>query len=371
MAIPNKKPEPAGDAVASALRTLGTERDGIAVLMNGLGGALGTAFTAAVDLLASAKGRVIVTGMGKSGHIGRKIAATLASTGTPAYYVHPGEASHGDLGMVQPDDVIVALSWSGETAELADLVAYAKRFRLGLIAVTCNEASSLARQADACLILPKALEACPNGLAPTTSTTMQLVIGDALAVALLERRGFTAEHFRVFHPGGKLGAQLKLVREVMHTGERLPLVPVGTRMAQALTVQSEKSFGCVIVVAEDGSLAGIITDGDLRRHMSGDLLDRLVEDVMTRDPHHHRARPAPGRGAGDHRDPQEQARSSSARASARSASCTTSISSAPASRNLSSVIPGPRSASPEPATELDTCSPDRGFRDSPRGCAPE
>ena len=230
MAIPNKKPEPAGDAVASALRTLGTERDGIAVLMNGLGGALGTAFTAAVDLLASAKGRVIVTGMGKSGHIGRKIAATLASTGTPAYYVHPGEASHGDLGMVQPDDVIVALSWSGETAELADLVAYAKRFRLGLIAVTCNEASSLARQADACLILPKALEACPNGLAPTTSTTMQLVIGDALAVALLERRGFTAEHFRVFHPGGKLGAQLKLVREVMHTGERLPLVPVGTRM---------------------------------------------------------------------------------------------------------------------------------------------
>ena len=284
MAIPNKKPEPAGDAVASALRTLGTERDGIAVLMNGLGGALGAAFTAAVDLLASAKGRVIVTGMGKSGHIGRKIAATLASTGTPAYYVHPGEASHGDLGMVQPDDVIVALSWSGETAELADLVAYAKRFRLGLIAVTCNEASSLARQADACLILPKALEACPNGLAPTTSTTMQLVIGDALAVALLERRGFTAEHFRVFHPGGKLGAQLKLVRDVMHTGERLPIVPAGTRMAQALTVQSEKSFGCVIVVNDDGTLAGIVTDGDLRRHMSGNLLDRMVEDVMTRDP---------------------------------------------------------------------------------------
>jgi arabinose-5-phosphate isomerase len=284
MAIPNKKPEPAGDAVASALRTLGTERDGIAVLMNGLGGTLGTAFTAAVDLLASAKGRVIVTGMGKSGHIGRKIAATLASTGTPAYYVHPGEASHGDLGMVQPDDVIVALSWSGETAELADLVAYAKRFRLGLIAITCNEASSLARQADACLTLPKALEACPNGLAPTTSTTMQLVIGDALAVALLERRGFTAEHFRVFHPGGRLGAQLKLVREVMHTGERLPVVPIGARMDAAILEISAKGFGCVIVVREDGTLAGIVTDGDLRRHLSPDLASLPVQAVMTKNP---------------------------------------------------------------------------------------
>ena len=284
MAIPNKRPEPAGDAVASALRTLGTERDGIAVLMNGLGGALGAAFTAAVDLLALAKGRVIVTGMGKSGHIGRKIAATLASTGTAAYYVHPGEASHGDLGMIQPDDVIVALSWSGETAELADLVAYAKRFRLGLIAVTCNEASSLARQADACLILPKALEACPNGLAPTTSTTMQLVIGDALAVALLERRGFTAEHFRVFHPGGKLGAQLKLVREVMHTGERLPLVPIGARMDAAILEISAKGFGCVVVANGDGTLAGIVTDGDLRRHLRPDLGSLLVDEIMTRSP---------------------------------------------------------------------------------------
>jgi arabinose-5-phosphate isomerase len=284
MAIPNMKPEPAGDAVASALRTLGTERDGIAVLMNALEGSLGAAFTAAVDLLASAKGRVIVTGMGKSGHIGRKIAATLASTGTPALYVHPGEASHGDLGMIQPDDVIVALSWSGETAELADLVAYAKRFRLGLIAVTCNEASSLARQADACLTLPKALEACPNGLAPTTSTTMQVVIGDALAVALLERRGFTAEHFRVFHPGGKLGAQLKLVRDVMHTGERLPIVPISARMDAVILEISAKGFGCVIVVHDDGTLAGIVTDGDLRRHLSPDLASLPVEAVMTRNP---------------------------------------------------------------------------------------
>jgi arabinose-5-phosphate isomerase len=284
MAIPNKKPEPAGEAVTSALRTLATERDGIAVLMNALEGSLGGAFTAAVDLLAVAKGRVIVTGMGKSGHIGRKIAATLASTGTPAHYVHPGEASHGDLGMIQPDDVIVALSWSGETAELADLVAYAKRFRLGLIAVTSNEASSLARQADACLTLPKALEACPNGLAPTTSTTMQMVIGDALAVALLERRGFTAEHFRVFHPGGKLGAQLKLVREVMHTGERLPLVPIDARMDAAILEISAKGFGCVIVVHDDGTLAGIVTDGDLRRHLSPDLASLTVEAVMTRNP---------------------------------------------------------------------------------------
>jgi arabinose-5-phosphate isomerase len=284
MAIPNKKHAPTTEAVASALRTLATERDGIAVLMGALERGLGAPFTTAVELIAEAKGRVIVTGMGKSGHVGRKIAATLASTGTPAYYVHPGEASHGDLGMILGDDVIVALSWSGETAELADLVAYAKRFRLPLVAITANEASSLARQADACLALPKALEACPNGLAPTTSTTMQLVIGDALAVALLERRGFTAEHFRVFHPGGKLGAQLTLVRDVMHTGERLPIVPVGTPMAQALNVQSEKSFGCVIVVNKDGTLAGIVTDGDVRRHMSGDLLERSVEEVMTPDP---------------------------------------------------------------------------------------
>ena len=160
--------------------------------------------------------------MGKSGHVGRKIAATFASTGTPSHYVHPAEASHGDLGMIQPDDVIIALSWSGETAELADLIAYAKRFRVPLIALTSNAESTLGRAADICLTLPKAKEACPNGLAPTTSTTMQLALGDALAVALLEKRGFTAEHFRVFHPGGKLGARLKLVRDIMHNGERLP-----------------------------------------------------------------------------------------------------------------------------------------------------
>src|SRR5919107_1963668 len=227
--------DPAVDgAVSSALRTLGTERDGLTVLMEAIGNGLGAVFTAAVDRIAAAPGRVIVSGMGKSGHVARKIAATLASTGTPAHYVHPAEASHGDLGMIQPDDVILALSWSGETTELADIIGYAKRFRVPLIAITANADSTLGRQADECLALPRAREACPNGLAPTTSTTMQLALGDALAVALLERRGFSPQDFKVFHPGGKLGAQLKHARDVMHQGERLPIVAAGARMAEAI-----------------------------------------------------------------------------------------------------------------------------------------
>lgn len=284
MALANPTSDPADQAVTSALRTLGTERDGLGILIDAIGNGLGDVFTAAVERIVGAKGRVIVSGMGKSGHVARKIVATLASTGTPAHYVHPAEASHGDLGMIQPEDVILALSWSGETTELADLIAYAKRFRVPLIAITSNGSSTLGSQADLCLALPRAKEACPNGLAPTTSTTMQLALGDALAVALLERRGFTAEHFRVFHPGGKLGAMLKHVRDIMHTGDRLPIVLVGTNMADALVVQSEKSFGCVIVVDQDGDLAGIVTDGDVRRHLSGDLLQRRVEEVMTRSP---------------------------------------------------------------------------------------
>src|SRR3954470_10169152 len=271
MALANLKTDPADQAVASALRTLGTERDGLGILIDAIGNGLGAVFTAAVERIVAAKGRVIVSGMGKSGHVARKIVATLASTGTPAHYVHPAEASHGDLGMIQAEDVILALSWSGETTELADLIAYAKRFRVPLIAITANGSSTLGSQADICLALPRAKEACPNGLAPTTSTTMQLALGDALAVALLERRGFTAEHFRVFHPGGKLGAMLKHVGDIMHTGDRLPIVLVGTSMADALVVQSEKSFVCVIVVDQNGELAGIITDGDVRRHLSGDL----------------------------------------------------------------------------------------------------
>src|SRR5215213_471020 len=284
MGLPNPKPDPARQAIASAIRTLATEREGLAALIEAIGNGLGGPFAAAVARIAAAQGRAIVTGMGKSGHVARKIAATFASTGTPSHYVHPAEASHGDLGMVRPEDVIIALSWSGETTELADIVGYAKRFRVPLIAITCNEQSTLGRQADLCLALPRAREACPNGLAPTTSTTMQLALGDALAIALLERRGFTADHFRVFHPGGKLGAQLKHVRDIMHRGDRLPIVPLGTRMADALVVQSEKSFGCTIVVDRQGDLAGIVTDGDIRRHMSGDLLSRTVEEVMTPDP---------------------------------------------------------------------------------------
>jgi arabinose-5-phosphate isomerase len=198
--------------------------------------------------------------------------------------VHPAEASHGDLGMIRPEDVILALSWSGETTELADLIGYAKRFRVPLIAITSSAESTLGRQADLCLALPKAREACPNGLAPTTSTTMQLALGDALAVALLERRGFTAEHFRVYHPGGKLGAQLKLIRDVMHVGERLPVVPLGTRMDRAIEEISAKGFGCVIVTNGDATLAGIVTDGDLRRNLRPDLGRLLVDEIMTRSP---------------------------------------------------------------------------------------
>lgn len=284
MVLPRPSADPAGAIVASALRTLAAERDGIQAVMAALDRGLGEPLAAAVAMIADARGRVIVTGMGKSGHVGRKIAATFASTGTPAHYVHPSEASHGDLGMIQPQDVILALSWSGETAELADLVGYAKRFRVGLVAMTANPSSTLGAQADICLCLPKAREACPNGLAPTTSTTIQLALGDALAVALLEQRGFTAQDFGVFHPGGKLGARLKAAAHVMHKGERLPVVALGTRMAEALTVQSDKSLGCVIVVSPEGLLAGIITDGDLRRHMSADLPSRLVDEVMTRNP---------------------------------------------------------------------------------------
>ncbi len=271
-------------AVASALRTLETEREGLTALMDAIGNGLGPLFTAAIETIAAAKGRVIVTGMGKSGHIGRKIVATMASTGTPAHYVHPAEASHGDLGMIQPEDVIIALSWSGETAELADIVGYSRRFRVPLIAFTSNADSTLGQAADICLALPKVKEACPNGLAPTTSTTIQLALGDALAIALLERRGFTAENFRVFHPGGKLGAQLKLVRDIMHKDERLPIVGIDARMDQAIEEIGRKGFGSVIVVNADGTLAGIVTDGDLRRNLRPDLGTLPVAAIMTRSP---------------------------------------------------------------------------------------
>lgn len=283
--MPSRSP---ASPTLSALRTLGLERAGIAALEAGLSGdgALSRAFDAAVALLRKVTGRVIVTGMGKSGHVGRKIAATLASTGTPAYFVHPAEASHGDLGMIQSGDAILALSWSGETAELADLITYSRRFGIGLVAMTASADSALGREADVCLTLPKAEEACPNGLAPTTSTTMQLALGDALAVALLEASGFTALDFRMFHPGGKLGARLAFVRDVMHKGDAVPVIGGGARMASAVLIMTEKRLGCVGVIDAEGRLAGIVTDGDLRRHMreGGNLHSEPVASVMTPKP---------------------------------------------------------------------------------------
>jgi arabinose-5-phosphate isomerase len=270
--------------IASALRTLEAEAGGITALATAIHDGLGLAFTAAVEMISGARGRLIVTGMGKSGHVGHKIAATFASTGTPAFFVHPGEASHGDLGMITPDDVIMALSWSGETSELKDLIDYSRRFRIGLIAVTSASDSTLGRAADVVLAIPPAREACPHNLAPTTSTLMQAALGDVLAVALLESRGFTALDFGRLHPGGRLGAMLKFVRDIMHTGAEVPLAPLGTRMSDAITEMTAKTFGCVGITDAAGNLAGIITDGDLRRHMSADLLDRKVEDVMTRGP---------------------------------------------------------------------------------------
>jgi arabinose-5-phosphate isomerase len=268
----------------SGLRTLDLETDGLKTLATSVRGPLGRLFIEAVLTLKAVKGRIIVSGMGKSGHIGRKIAATMASTGTPAFFVHPGEASHGDLGMITPDDAILALSWSGETLELRDMIHHARRFRVPLVAITSSAASALGKAATVALVLPKSVEACPHGLAPTTSTTMQLAIGDALAVALLESGGFTASDFRIFHPGGKLGAGLTFVRDVMHGGARTPLVTRGTRMGDAILVMSEQGVGCVGVQNEDGNLAGIITDGDLRRHMGPGLLEAPVETIMSANP---------------------------------------------------------------------------------------
>jgi arabinose-5-phosphate isomerase len=276
--------ERADRMVASALRTLEAEAGGITVLAADIRDGLGRAFVATVELIHGAKGRLIVTGMGKSGHIGRKIAATFASTGAPAFFVHPGEASHGDLGMITPDDLIMALSWSGETVELKDLIDYSRRFRIGLIGITANGESTLGKAADVALVLPQAREACPHNLAPTTSSLMQLALGDALAVALLESRGFTALDFRALHPGGRLGAQLKFVDQIMRSGTDVPLVKRGTRMADAIVEMSSKGVGCVGIIDGARRLVGIITDGDLRRHMRPDLLDARVDDIMTPGP---------------------------------------------------------------------------------------
>ncbi|RJG44032.1 MULTISPECIES: KpsF/GutQ family sugar-phosphate isomerase [unclassified Mesorhizobium] len=280
-----KKKQPDRQAsIASAMRTVSTERAGVEALTEALENGLAEPFAEAVELLAGISGRVIVTGVGKSGHIGSKIAATLASTGTPAFFVHPSEANHGDLGMIARDDAILAMSWSGETAELKGIVAYARRFSIPLIAVTAGENSALARESTVVLNLPRAPEACPHGLAPTTSTLLQLVIGDALAVALLEARGFTADHFRTFHPGGQLGANLMHVAEIMHSGDEIPSVPTGTSMSEAIIELSKKRFGCVCVIDGEGRLAGIVTDGDLARNLHRNLGQLAVDDIMSRKP---------------------------------------------------------------------------------------
>jgi arabinose-5-phosphate isomerase len=271
-------------AVQSALRTLDAEGSGIIAISAALQSDLGGGFASAADLIRNAKGRLIVTGLGKSGHVGRKVAATFASTGTPAFFVHAAEASHGDLGMITADDVIMALSWSGEQPEMKNLITYAKRFRIPLIAITAESESTLAKAADIALTLPKAREACPHNLAPTTSSLMMLALGDALAIALLEGRGFTSVDFSVLHPGGKLGAMLKYVRDLMHSGDAVPLKPLGTRMSDALVEMSSKGFGCVGIVDARGAIVGIVTDGDLRRHMRPDLMTALVDDVMTKNP---------------------------------------------------------------------------------------
>ncbi|HEU0222017.1 MAG TPA: KpsF/GutQ family sugar-phosphate isomerase [Paracoccaceae bacterium] len=273
------KPLDRTELMATGRRVLRTEGAALTAFANQLDGS----FVTAVETLLRATGRVIVSGMGKSGHIAHKIAATFASTGTPAQFVHPGEASHGDLGMVTRNDVVLLLSNSGETTELADLIEHTRRFKIPLIGVASRPDSTLLRAADVALLLPQAAEACPNGLAPTTSTTLALALGDALAIALMETRGFLPEHFHLFHPGGKLGARLIKVKDLMHGPERMPLVQPATPMAEALIEMTQKGFGVTGVVAPDGHLAGIITDGDLRRHMEG-LLARRAEDVMTRNP---------------------------------------------------------------------------------------
>ncbi len=273
------------DAHTSIQRTIELERQGLDALAAALPGGLADAFGRAAQVIGAASGTVIVSGMGKSGHVGRKIAATLASTGTPAHFVHPAEASHGDLGVIRENDVVLALSWSGETAELADIVAYTRRFTVPLVAITSRAHSALGAAADVCLALPVSQEACPNGLAPTTSTTMQMVAGDALAVLLLEQRGFSARDFGLFHPGGKLGAQLVQLSALMHRGDALPLIGEAASLAEGIVEMTSKRFGIAGVVDGTGALVGALTDGDLRRAFRGGFVDRPVRDAMGRQPY--------------------------------------------------------------------------------------
>jgi arabinose-5-phosphate isomerase len=265
------------DALARARRVLKVEVDGLEAMAL----ALDESFARAVEALEKASGRIVVTGMGKSGHIAHKIAATLSSTGKPAMFIHPAEASHGDLGMVGETDAVLAFTNSGSTPELADIVAYTRRFKLPLVLVTSNAGGTLVEQADVTLVLPPVEEACAIGMAPTTSTTMMMALGDALAVVLMERVGFTADDFKLRHPGGQLGKRLLKVSDIMHAGAALPVARPDQLMSEILPEMTAKSLGCIGILNADGSLAGIVTDGDLRRHMGDDLLRRKVGDIMT------------------------------------------------------------------------------------------
>jgi arabinose-5-phosphate isomerase len=274
-------PEEAEDRhLAAGRRVLTLEAEALSAL----GRALDQRFIQVIDLLTGITGRVIVTGMGKSGHVAAKIAATLSSTGAPAFFVHPGEASHGDLGMITVSDAVLALSNSGRTSELADMIAYTRRFSIPLIGMTARDDSQLAEQSDLALILPAAPEACPLGLAPTTSTTMMLALGDAIAIALLDRKGFSERDFQVLHPGGSLGQKLLRVADIMHGPEELPLCPPETPMAEAILIMTNRRFGTLGITGEDGELIGIVTDGDLRRHMDADLLRHKAGEIMTAAP---------------------------------------------------------------------------------------
>jgi len=266
--------------LAAGRRVIRVEIDAL----NALEAELGKAFVSAVNALAAAGGRIICAGVGKSGHVARKIAATLASTGAPSLYIHPTEASHGDLGMITGSDAVIALSRSGETQELGDLIAYTRRFDIPLIGITANAKSTLATSSDVPLLIPDGPEACAETRAPTTSTTLMMALGDALAVALLERKGFTAEDFKTFHPGGKLGAMLRTVDDLMHGGDELPLVPTGSEMADALAIMSTKGFGCLAVIDPQGELMGIVTDGDIRRLVAKGRMAMTIDDAMTRGP---------------------------------------------------------------------------------------
>ena len=268
------------DDLKLAKQVLQIENDGLVALAN----SLGTKFVKALDILQTIEGRVVVTGMGKSGHIGRKIASTLASTGVPSFFVHPGEASHGDLGMIDKSDAVIAISNSGETPEMSDLIAFTRRFKVPLIAITSNDTGTISEQADLTLLLPRVKEACPMGLAPTTSTTMALALGDTIALALMNRLGFTLDDFKLRHPGGQLGKRLLKISDIMHTGKAIPVTNGKNLMSEVIPEMTAKSFGCIAIVDDSGKIRGIITDGDLRRHMANELLNHHAEDVMTPNP---------------------------------------------------------------------------------------